>query len=506
MWAVNRGASTRLTLSPLRVHDADTSGMEHAIARRGFWLAGGLLLASPMLALAFWNLSPERDPLWMQLDVHFWVVGFTAVGAAIASAIIVASAKTLRETRLLFLALAFVSIGGIFSIHGLMTPGYITHEFYMSVPLSGWISIIVAAVFAALSAVELPGPAQRVVQRAGMAIFAWALVCIGAYMLLSIEFEEWLDWIPASDRGLQYALALGSMVLFGFAILRYWQSYLFARLPSQLAMVIALVLLFEVAAMLLWGAVWHWSWWMYHVTYAAAFFVLFTGWAIEVRRAGSLSAIADALAMRDALAQLNRGRDAHVLALVEAIEVKDVATLGHVSRVAAYALGIGREMGLSATDLRSLVLAAQMHDVGKIGVPDVILRKPASLSDDEYAEIKKHSGRGYDIAQRVEALRSVAPIIRAHHERLNGQGYPDGLRGDDIPLLVAHHRRRRHLRRHDLEPAVSHGPLARACGGGAQARHRVRAGPPVRGCVPQHLRGRGAPGGLTRMSRRALFP
>ena len=117
--------------------------MDNTIARRGFWLAGGLLLASPMLALAFWNLSPERDPLWMQFDVHFWVVGFTAIGAAIASAIIVASAKTLRETRLLFLALAFISIGGIFSIHGLMTPGYIAHEFYLTVPLSGWISIIV---------------------------------------------------------------------------------------------------------------------------------------------------------------------------------------------------------------------------------------------------------------------------------------------------------------------------------------------------------------------------
>src|SRR5262249_1774052 len=126
----------------------------------------------------------------------------------------------------------------------------------------------------------------------------------------------------------------------------------------------------------------------------------------------------------------------HVLALVEAIEVKDVATLGHVSRVSAYALSIGKEMGLSPMDLRSLVLAAQMHDVGKIGVPDVILRKPASLSDEEYAEIKKHSGRGFGIAQRVEALRGVAPIIRAHHERLNGQGYPDGLRGDDIPLLA----------------------------------------------------------------------
>jgi HD-GYP domain-containing protein (c-di-GMP phosphodiesterase class II) len=410
--------------------------MENVALRRTFIAFGAAALAAPMLALALFNAAPQLDPLWMQFDVHFWVVGGIAVGAAIACAIIVASAPTLRETRLLFLALAFISVGGIFSIHGLMTPGYMVHSFYLTVPLSGWISIIVAAVFAALSAVDLPRPIDAFVRRAGIAILAWGLVGIGAYMLLCFEAGHWLDWIPASDRRFQYALSLGSMALFAFAIQRYWQAYLFARLPSQLAMVVALILLFEVAAMLLWGQVWHWSWWMYHATYAAAFVVLFAGWAIEVRRAGSLSVIADALAMRDALAQLNRGRDAHVLELVDAIETKDVATLGHVSRVAAYALAIGKKMSLSASDLRALVLSAQMHDVGKIGVPDAILRKPAALTDEEYAEIKKHSPRGFEIARRVEALHAVAPVIRAHHERLNGEGYPDGLRGDEIPLLA----------------------------------------------------------------------
>jgi diguanylate cyclase len=140
--------------------------------------------------------------------------------------------------------------------------------------------------------------------------------------------------------------------------------------------------------------------------------------------------------MRDALAQLNRGRDAHLRELVDAIEAKDAATLGHVSRVGAHALTIGRALGLPAHDLRALVLAAQMHDVGKIGVPDAILLKPGALTDAEYDEVKRHSPRGFDIARRVEALRPLAPVIRAHHERINGQGYPDGLRGDEIPLLA----------------------------------------------------------------------
>jgi HD-GYP domain-containing protein (c-di-GMP phosphodiesterase class II) len=226
------------------------------------------------------------------------------------------------------------------------------------------------------------------------------------------------------------------MALIAFAIHRYWQAYQFARLPAQAATTLALVMLLEVPPLILWGWAWHISWWLYHGAYGAAFVVLFGGWAIEAKRAGSLSAIADALSMRDALSQLNRGREAEILELVSAIETKDVATLGHVSRVGAHALAIGKRMGLPAQELRSLVLAAQMHDVGKIGVPSAILMKPSGLTEAEFDEVKRHAPRGGSIARRVDALRPLADVIRAHHERYNGQGYPDGLAGDEIPLLA----------------------------------------------------------------------
>jgi HD-GYP domain-containing protein (c-di-GMP phosphodiesterase class II) len=156
---------------------------------------------------------------------------------------------------------------------------------------------------------------------------------------------------------------------------------------------------------------------------------------MEVLRAGSVKVIAEGLSMRDALAQLNRGRPSTLVELADAIEAKDAATLGHVSRVASYALGIGRELGLPAWELRSLVLAAQMHDVGKIGTPDAILSKPGNLTDDEYAVIKQHALRGHEIASRVDALRSIQEVIRHHHERVDGSGYPDGLEGEAIPQL-----------------------------------------------------------------------
>jgi HD-GYP domain-containing protein (c-di-GMP phosphodiesterase class II) len=393
-------------------------------------------VAAPPVAMAVFVANPDLDPNLTQFAAHFWIVSGTALAAAVACVLVIASARTLRETRLLFLALAFVSISGIFAVHGLMTPGFFADEFYSSVGASAWISIAAGAIFVALSAVDLPDPLDRAVRRGGGVIFAWTTLVVGAYIIMSFSHENWLDFIPSDDRRIQYVLGIASISLFAFGAWRYAQAYLFARLPSQAAIVVALVLLMEVPVMMLWGTLWHLSWWMYHAAYAGAFAVLFASWAIEVRRAGSLNAIADALSMRDALAQLNRGREKHLLELLDAIEVKDAATLGHVSRVAAYALRIGRGLGLGATELRALVLAAQMHDVGKIGVPDAILLKPGPLTAAEFAEIKRHTTRGAGIAGRVRALQELAPVIRAHHERLNGRGYPDGLAGDEIPLLA----------------------------------------------------------------------
>jgi HD-GYP domain-containing protein (c-di-GMP phosphodiesterase class II) len=406
-----------------------------AMQRTWVTLIGGVLLA-PLAALALFHARPGLDPVLRAPAFHFWVVSGTALAAAIASAVVIASARSLRETRLLFLALAFAAIAGIFSVHGLVTPGFLVDHFYASIGVSAWASIFAGAGLVALSAARMPPAVERFVSKAGGAIFAWAFVLLGCYVLMSIEAESWLDWAPTDERTVQYGMAFAAMALIAFAAWRYAQSWAFARLPAQAAIVGALVMLFDVPAILLWGEVWRLSWWMYHALYALAFVVLFAGWAIEVRRAGTLRAIADAVSMRDALAQLNRGRDTEMIELVDAIEAKDVATLGHVSRVAALALVIGRRMGISPADLRSLVLAAQLHDVGKIAVPDALLRKPGPLTDAEFATVKRHATHGGMIASTVPALRDLAPVIRAHHERISGRGYPDGLAGEQIPLLA----------------------------------------------------------------------
>lgn len=392
-------------------------------------------LVSPGIALAVFHFVPDLDPLYREPTFHFYVVGFTALAAALACAVVIASAQTLHNTRLLFLGLAFFIIAGVFSVHGLATPGFILDEFYVSVSVSSWLSAAAGSALVALSVIKLPDRVEHAVERNGRAIVAVAVAAVAAYIYLSMRVDAWLDWVPIRDAKLQWPLALSSFTLGGFAAWRYYQAYQFARLPSQLAMTATIVMLMEVQAIILWGTVWHLSWWLYHALYGVAILVLFGGWALEVRRAGTLRAIADALSMRDALAQLNHGLEAPIVKLVDAVEAKDRETFGHVRRVSGYALAIGKRLGLSQSDLRALALAAEMHDVGKISIPDSILAKPGPLSDEEFNVVKTHTERGHEIAHRVRTLEPLADVIRHHHERLDGRGYPDGLRGDEIPLF-----------------------------------------------------------------------
>ncbi len=122
-----------------------------------------------------------------------------------------------------------------------------------------------------------------------------------------------------------------------------------------------------------------------------------------------------------------------VTALAETLEKKDPYTGGHVRRVVCYSLLLGAELGLGLGDLKDLWLAATLHDIGKIGVPDRILGKPAPLDADEAEVMRRHTTDGASIVAHLSSPH-VLPGVRSHHERVDGGGYPDGLEGDQIPL------------------------------------------------------------------------
>ncbi|MGJ5816895.1 diguanylate cyclase domain-containing protein [Paludibaculum fermentans] len=123
-----------------------------------------------------------------------------------------------------------------------------------------------------------------------------------------------------------------------------------------------------------------------------------------------------------------------VEALALAVESKELSAVDHLHRMATYAVTLGRAVGLREPELRALRTAAVLHDIGQVAVPDHIIMKPGRLTPEEYERLKVHPDVGGDIIERANFPYAVAPIVRAHHERWDGNGYPQGLKGDQIPL------------------------------------------------------------------------
>jgi putative nucleotidyltransferase with HDIG domain len=133
--------------------------------------------------------------------------------------------------------------------------------------------------------------------------------------------------------------------------------------------------------------------------------------------------------------ELKKLYDGLILSFVNALDAKSPWTKGHSERVANYAIATAKEIGLKEKDIETLRTAALLHDIGKIGTYEVILDKPERLSIEELAIVKMHPVKGEEILSPISQLKDIFPIIRSHHERMDGEGYPDGLKGDEIPLL-----------------------------------------------------------------------
>lgn len=208
-------------------------------------------------------------------------------------------------------------------------------------------------------------------------------------------------------------------------------------------------------------AIWHErsSWLLPH-------FIAFGVLALGMARAGEMLGVAGLLifavpvvAMRVALHQYVEQTQENLLALREAnaqleeqnrelesahaatrtafagmLKARDDETEGHSERVVVYALAIARELGLKGEALGALEVGALLHDIGKVGVSDAILHKPGPLTPDEWTEMRRHPEIGYHLTEQIPFLRPASPVVRHHHERWDGSGYPDGLKETSIPL------------------------------------------------------------------------
>jgi putative nucleotidyltransferase with HDIG domain len=159
----------------------------------------------------------------------------------------------------------------------------------------------------------------------------------------------------------------------------------------------------------------------------------------DIRMAGKINELeplvgARTQMLRRALDDLARSYDVTLEALGDALDLKDAETKDHFKRVTAFTIAIARAMELPHDHIRVISRGAFLHDVGKMAIPDAILRKPDKLTPDEQEIMRRHAQRGYRILHRIPFLRESADIVYSHQERFDGSGYPRGLKGDQIPL------------------------------------------------------------------------
>ncbi len=149
-----------------------------------------------------------------------------------------------------------------------------------------------------------------------------------------------------------------------------------------------------------------------------------------------LEALVDAKTeqLRKAMANLERSYDITLEALGDALDLKDAETEGHSKRVTAFTIAIARAMGLPNDHIRVIARGAFLHDIGKMAIPDAILRKPGALNPEEVAIMREHCYRGYQMLKKIPFLKEACDIVYAHQERFDGTGYPRGLKGNEIPL------------------------------------------------------------------------
>lgn len=400
--------------------------------------AVGLALAPTVLF--FWLLAnPRRNLELLVPGEHFVIVTLVSLLSLVVALLVARAASQIEQYRVLFLALGFMSMAGLFAVHGIATPGVLfpaSEGGYGGsiVGLSAFLSLFVASLFFAASYSRVAAPLKQSIPFRRGAIEIGLIVALAIYGALAIWAPSLLEELPLSSPPYSYALAANSVLLFLVAAWRQTRSWLATRLPLQGALVIAFLLLAQAQVAMILGPVWTLGWWEYHVLMLAAVGLALGTLLNEYRTGQSLRLILEGtLELRVEVGVEIENVDT-IAALAAATEAKDPQTKGHTVRVAEVAVAIGREMGLPHPILRVLARAGLLHDIGKLGIPDAILLKPGPLTPEEKQVMNQHPMMGLDILARVGKLRREAEVLSAHHERMDGHGYPHGLAGEEIPL------------------------------------------------------------------------
>jgi putative nucleotidyltransferase with HDIG domain len=368
----------------------------------------------------------------MSALLHFCLVSTVAALTSGASVALSLAGARARDGRAVLMGTAFSTMTALFTIHALATPGFLVGPNGV-ISLAGGLSIPAGAVLlglTALPALRRPGRIGRLLA-VQVALFA-GVVGLG---LLGLLDAAAVPSVPAPKSAPALALLAaggGCLVLLIFRALR---TALLTRRAADLAVAVGCAWLgAALYANLVLGAM-TLGFYLGHLLEIAAVALVGIPAALDIKRAGASRPLVGDLTAQELVAAEEAYLGARVRALMVRLAERDTSTEEHTRRVALLAASVADELKLPATARRHLAVGGLLHDIGKLAVPLEILQKPGSLTDAEFAAIKRHPGDGRRLLDELGGFPvEVRRLVSDHHERLDGRGYPAGLTADRLPL------------------------------------------------------------------------
>jgi HD-GYP domain-containing protein (c-di-GMP phosphodiesterase class II) len=383
-------------------------------------VAGGAMAILPPALIHF----VSRGQVHLSSETHFWAVVLSSLLATAAGVVLSVGGWRRADPRAVLVGTAFTVMASLLLVHGLASPGFIV-EMNGVVSLTGAATLPVGGVILALAAL----PSTRSPRAVRVLLVLQALLMAGVIALGLTAL-----WVPSLVPSVPEPASLPALVtlvvglaFYGLLALRALHTALLTRRRSDVAVFVGLVWLAGALLPALTQSYLDLAWWLGHGLEVAGVLLVGAPVAADLFRSSPSRPLAGDLRGAELVSAEEAFLGSQVGGLVRLLAVKDEYTEGHARRVALLAVGVGEELGLPPARLRELATGGLLHDIGKLSVPDEVLKKPAALDDEEYALVQKHAVWGDSLLGRLGFAAGVRRLVRDHHERLDGTGYPNGL-------------------------------------------------------------------------------
>jgi putative nucleotidyltransferase with HDIG domain len=386
------------------------------------------LATLPLATLHFMG----RREVHVDSHVHFVGVGGAAAVAAVAAAALTVAGAKRRDGRTVLIGTAFSVMAALLAVHGAATPGFLVGMNGV-VAFSGGATLPMGGALLVLATL----PSLRRAQAVGPLLVLQGVLLAGVFALgaAGIAFPTLVPGVPEPGSAAAIAALVAGFAFYGFVAYRALRTYLLTRRTADLVVVVGVVWLAAALFAALTLTYLDLGWWLGHALEVLGIAVVGAPVALDLHRSAQSRPLHGDLRPEALVAAEEAFLGSHVHALTRLLGERDSSTEKHTRRVALRAVQVGEELGLSARRLRTLAAGGLLHDIGKLSIPQTILKKPGPLTDAEYEVVQEHAERGDALLRELGGFDAgVRRLVRSHHERLDGSGYPSGLEGDAIDL------------------------------------------------------------------------